>query len=128
MVKVAIYKGFGCNKIPKRFKGSISDFSIESRVKLAEELLKIKVYEGPLPLSEEIVNEEFKKGNDIIHVVTKGREEFVCLESKCDCYIIDVVEVDTSKPWRLSDYDGSEGIEYFDGVQVVNEKYNMCNW
>lgn len=128
MLKVAIYKGFGVNKIPKRFQDKVKDFSLEGRIALAEEISKVEVYDGLLPLSEEILENYYKQGKDVIHVVTDKGEQLVCLESKCDCYIISVVEVDTEKPWRIGLYDGSEGIEYFDGLTVVNKEHNMCNW
>lgn len=128
MVKVAIFTGFGTNKIPKRFSDSVRDLSLVSRIKLAEEISNVELYEGPLPISEEVIESEYKAGKDVIHAFNKGEEVLVCLESKCNCYIIKVVEVDTSKPWRISDYDGGEGIEYFGGLTVINEEYNMCNW
>lgn len=36
-----------------------------------------------------------------------------------------VVEVDTTRPWRIADYDGLEYVEYLDYV-VIDEELNYC--
>ena len=36
-----------------------------------------------------------------------------------------IVDVDISRPWRITDYDGKEYIEYLD-YNVVNKELNYC--
>lgn len=36
-----------------------------------------------------------------------------------------IVEVDTTRPWRITDYDGLEYVEYLD-YTVIDEELNYC--
>ena len=38
-----------------------------------------------------------------------------------------IVDVDTTRPWCIDNYDGKEYIKYFD-YDVVNEDINYCKW
>ena len=36
-----------------------------------------------------------------------------------------IVEVDTTRPWRITDYDGLEYVQYLDYI-VIDEELNYC--
>ena len=38
-----------------------------------------------------------------------------------------IVEVDTSRPWKIEEYDGAEYIQYLDYI-VINEEINYCDY
>lgn len=44
---------------------------------------------------------------------------------KVDKHIIMLVEVDTSRPWTILDYDGSEYIQYLD-YNIIDKEANYC--
>ena len=44
---------------------------------------------------------------------------------KIDYNIIRLVEVDTSRPWTILDYDGAEYIQYLD-YNVIDKESNYC--
>lgn len=44
---------------------------------------------------------------------------------KLDGCIFSIEDVDISRPWRITDYDGAEYIQYLDYV-VVNKEINYC--
>lgn len=38
-----------------------------------------------------------------------------------------ILEVDTSRPWKIENYDGAEYVQYLDYV-VINEDINYCDY
>jgi hypothetical protein len=39
-----------------------------------------------------------------------------------------VVDVDTSRPWRIAEYDGAEGIEYYSEPEILDKNSNYARW
>jgi len=43
-------------------------------------------------------------------------------------YKIQIEDVDTTKIWRISEYDGAEGIEYYGKPEVIDKELNLGEW
>ena len=39
--------------------------------------------------------------------------------------ILEIIEVDETKRWRINEYDNYESIEYIDEYELISEKYNF---
>ena len=39
-----------------------------------------------------------------------------------------IVDVDTSKPWKIGEYDGAEYIEYYNIPEIIDEESNYAKW
>ena len=126
-MKIAIFPGFGSNAVPEWLMKPKYG-SLDWRFELAEKIMELKdthevgvaiTYEERQDLESGKIK-YFKQGNDFLFNDTS---EIVSVLVN-----IRVEDIDIGSPWRITEYDGSEGIEYFEGVKVVNDKYNMCDW
>ncbi len=43
-------------------------------------------------------------------------------------YKMEVVDVDTSRIWKIIEYDGAEGIEYFSEPRIIDKDLNFGEW
>lgn len=41
---------------------------------------------------------------------------------------INIESVDTSKCWKIDEYDGAESIEYFKKPIIIDKELNLCEW
>lgn len=133
-IRVALFSGFGSCDVPKRFHNKLVGLEIDSvpyRIKLAEIL-------DDLPLNCKN-REEFEKKykdldsgkNGIFYVKYIDKDhEYIFVKDKSMTYPteISIKDVDTSKPWRITEYDGAESLEIYAGIKVIDEQYNMCEW
>ena len=58
------------------------------------------------------------------YVSNAARVTYLFNEEKITCEIVDV---DTSRPWTISTYDGAEYVQYLD-YNVVDETINYCEY
>ena len=71
-----------------------------------------------------------RTGDTISYIVKYG--EYYYKESTGDWFRLDdelyfIAEVDTSRPWTILEYDGSEYIQYLD-YKVVDKDMNYCSF
>lgn len=126
-VRIAIFSGYGSNYIPDMFKGKIKEVdTVGSRVKLAKLIdeLEVNASEDKAEEAREELNNNKRKyikfeNNPQVYFYSKGISWL---------YSVKIVDIDTTKPWRICEYDGGEYIDIFDGVTVKDEEYNMCEW
>ena len=43
-------------------------------------------------------------------------------------FSLSIVEIDETKRWKITNYDGAESISYFDEPKLIDAKYNLCEW
>lgn len=128
-IKVAIFENYGYNYCPNWVLEKI-DKNKNFRISLAKLLCEFEINSFANSLTNENFSNVFEKLKSGKIDYIKFDDEFVwfCdLGSKLSSKIR-IVEVDTSKPWRINDYDGAESIEYFDGIKCIDEEINMCQW
>ncbi len=131
-MKIAIGNGYGRFDLPKWLLEKCNDKNfLKVRVNIAKyleenfdkEIDEEKLYSESL---EKLLNE-----NKILKVNTKSHSiYFIKKEDKKNNYPnnryeFTVEDVDTTRPWHFSEYDGSEFIEYLD-YEVVDKEFNYC--
>lgn len=126
-MKIAIFPGYGSNNIPDFLIDAVNRQERNYRIVLAEEIEKLS------DTHEEITDElfvAFRDGKlDIPYI--KANDHIYFMSSAGYTEMIDeiaLVDIDKDKPWRINDYDGAEGIEYFNGIKVVDEDTGECEW
>lgn len=137
-IKIAIFSGYGSCDIPEWLLKNLPTpiYGVESRIKLAELLCNLK----PTCTEEEATQKAWDKfsksksmkrnpyfkieGDNKVHLkICKDVAGSIPLEVE-----VSIEEIDISKPWRITEYDGGEYVEVFNGISVKDEKYNMCEW
>ena len=98
--------------------------------------MKIGLYRSFVGALPEDIKAELKGLDTLTHRIKLGqfileRGKFISntniyesiYEYNKDFYYI--VEVDTTRPWRITDYDGLEYVQYLDYI-VIDEELNYC--
>lgn len=114
-MKIAIFNSFGADFYPDKVKDKIKNKSlIDIRTKTLVDFIE---KEKDLIVPTDKIN--LKEGECIRY----GNSLYV----QGDLYLskITIVNVDTSRPWTISEYDGSEYIEYLD-YDIIDKNTNFC--
>lgn len=136
-IKVAVFSGYGGDGVPKEILDKMKCkemYSAEFRVELAKII-------DELPINCFDVNgfvnyyKSMETDNPKVYYIKylDGTRMRIYLKD-CNGYAlkypveVTICEVDTTKPWRVTEYDGAESIESLNKIRVVDEKYNMCEW
>lgn len=137
MIKVAIYSGYGMPAMTNDMKKLIEDNKglslVELRMKLAEHI------ESRVGCMSELLSEDMKametwfKCQPEMFLRVDEKSENHTLYACWDCEekrikTISVVNVDETRRWGISEYDGAESVKYFKEPKVIDAKYNYCEW
>lgn len=117
-MKMVLFTGYGGIYLNDDFKKVFTDFSIQNRINAVNYLLTHceKMNDDYYKYLEQV------KRKDVI--VQADNKTFTCWNINNDCIcVFSIVDVDTSKPWTIEEYDGSEYIKYLE-FELVDEKYN----
>ena len=127
MVRVAIYPDYGSIYISKEGKDYInSRKDVNWRVSLAEYIDSLE--DTHSNISQEVYD-NFVNSKNIQYIKSKDLFFFKDLEEKFGLvYRVKVVDVDNSKKWMISEYDGAEDIDYFSEPILVDKELNMYRW
>lgn len=127
MVRVAIYPDYGSSYISKEGKDYInSRKGINWRVSLAEYIDSLGDTHSNISQG---VYDNFVNSKNIQYIKSKDLFFFKDLEEKFGLvYRVKVVDVDNSKKWMISEYDGAEDIDYFSEPILVDKELNMYRW
>lgn len=127
MVRVAIYPDYGSIYISKEGKDYInSRKDVNWRVSLAEYIDSLEDTHSNIPQE---VYDNFVNSKDMQYIKSKDLFFFKDLEEKFGLvYRVKVVDVDNSKKWMISEYDGAEDIDYFSEPILVDKELNMYRW
>lgn len=78
-----------------------------------------------LEKSQNINIDSFKEGDIFINEDCKQHLLIIgSYMGRKQMYLLTIGEVDTSRPWTLSEYDASYGIKYLDENKLVDEELN----
>ena len=142
-MKVLLFTGYGESAYTKRMleaaksqTGRLADRTGKV-VEIVEQAEVIKVTkENENDIFEELKNRLKKDTELILGVEFSNLNEEYCKFIRY--YIWDpdikwvvemaIIDVDTSKPWKIIDYDGAESIEYFQGVKILDQETNYAEW
>lgn len=127
MIRVAIYPDYGSIYISKEGKDYInSRKDVNWRVSLAEYIDSLE--DTHSNISQEVYD-NFVNSKNIQYIKSKDLFFFKDLEEKFGLvYRVKVVDVDNSKKWMISEYDGAEDIDYFSEPILVDKELNMYRW
>ena len=135
-IKIALFTGYGYSGIPEWLLKQLPTpiYGVESRIKLAELLDNLEPTCAKGDTIQEAWN-KFSKSKSIENTPyfrVEGQSTVylkICENTILPLEVeVTIKEVDISKPWRIVSYDGCESIEIFNGIEVKDEKYNVCEW
>ena len=128
-IKVAIFPDKGFNLC--------SDWIMEKASKYKNENFRVALAKS---LSELEVNAK-ENDNYIEHIHKLKNKKVNYIKSEIDLntillldewrdipFRVTIVDVDTSKPWRINNDNDEESIEHFKGFDFIDERINMCKW
>ena len=137
-MKVLIFPGYGGDCYTKEMKKAIdgSDKLLGCRVgRVVEVVEKAEIIReiGYADSCDDIIEDLKANRGKIIGVTIKQADtEKVryytwCNKPKELCQMA-VVDVKTSRPWRIAEYDGAEGIEYYSEPEILDKNSNYARW
>jgi hypothetical protein len=130
-INVLIFTGYGASCLNKKVRKLLIDENLcfpYNRI-ISEDKLK------QIQLSAQNVLDDFSKDdinkNQIIRLIEHcdklDREFYYYNTSTNVIELISIVEVDTSRPWKIENYDGAEYIQYLD-YEVKHKDINYCDY
>lgn len=127
MVRLAIYPDYGSSYISKEGKEYInSRKGVNWRVSLAEYIDSLEDTHSEITKN---TFDSFVNSKNTQYIKSKDLFFFKDLENSVGLvYRVEIVDVDTTKKWRISEYDGAEDIEYFSEPVLVDKELNMYRW
>ena len=130
-VNVLIFNGYGSPVMSDRLRKLLLIDKVSfplNRIITEERLEKIKQKAGEVldysrnkSLKEQCQESE----NKLIRF--SDNQFYFYNENSKGLHPFSIVEVDTSRPWKIEEYDGAEYIQYLDYV-VINEEINYCDY
>lgn len=126
--RIAIFPSYGGFGIPDEFKVIIDNDPRNWRVVVAELIDKLEDTHSHMSqeIYDEFVHKPFDKNN--WYIKYEDYFYFKTEENSSFALKIKVVEVNTSKKWKISEYDGAEEIVYFEEPELVDKELNMYRW
>lgn len=109
-MKIVLYKGYGTpdwrNQELQVLQGRRFP---EDRIALAKHILQ----------NQEIYR-QYRVGDTSSYYYLPSSQKGV------NSVVVCIEDVNTNRPWTVTEYDGSESIFYFDAYEVKNAKINYC--
>jgi hypothetical protein len=131
-MKIAIYPNHGGVFIPSIIQKQLTEVSwIKNRIKMAS------IIENLSPTHDKItqkIYDNYEQSNDknvyYLKDITNPNWIYVKNFDMQFPYVIaiKIVDVDTTRIWRLSGYDGAENIEYFGEPKIIDAELNYAEW
>ena len=126
--RIAIFPSYGGCGVPEEFKAVINNSSRSWRLVAAELIDSLKDTHSEIDedVYTEFLHKPFSKNN--WYLKCGNNFYFKTEEESSFVFRLKIVEVDTSKKWKIDEYDGAEGIEYFREPVLVDKELNMYRW
>ena len=130
-INVLIFNGYGAPVLSHKLRKLLINEKVSfplSRIISKERLKEIKQKAGEVldysrnktlkEQCQESENKLLKFSNNQFYFYNENSEYL---------HPFSIVEVDSSRPWKIEEYDGAEYIQYLDYV-VINEEINYCDY
>ena len=122
LVKILLFSGFGANTFSKEMIKINEMYSFPvSRKELANFVEKTAIHKSSSVGSEAL--EDFLKDNFECIVCIDNSKYFIYNKKLKYISSLEIVEVDTSRPWTIEEYDGAEYIKYLD-YEILDKELN----
>lgn len=129
-MKFLLFTGYGgFSYIPKDIREILTNKKFPSNrygeiIDILEKKEKVEIN------SEKEFLKRLEDDSDLILHVVNNNYDFYCYYDKILKYIIkmNIEDIDTSIPWKIQEYDGSEGIVYFKKPKIIDENINMAEF
>ncbi|MCG8474432.1 MAG: hypothetical protein MI784_03000 [Cytophagales bacterium] len=129
-MKIAIFPGFGGCGYPDIISDKIKnydDWDTMWRVRIAEIIEDIPDTYGVTEDNfYECFRDFFSEPNQ--KNVFKFKDKMFFVSEYNHVAEIQIVDIDTSRHWKVSEYDGAESVQYFNDIKVVNKITNESEW
>lgn len=121
--RIVISSAYNDLEIPSMFEEKLNEIKKNAnrniRIILAELIDGLPVnYDASSTKVVEVMNE---LGTDYL----RYDDTFYFRTSIYDWVELSIVEIDTSRPWILKNYDGLESVTYIDDFKVIDEELNL---
>lgn len=121
--RIVISSAYNDLEIPSMFEEKLNEIKKNAnrniRIILAELIDGLPVnYDASSTKVVEVMNE---LGTDYL----RNNDTFYFRTSIYDWVELSIVEIDTSRPWILKNYDGLESVTYIDDFKVIDEELNL---
>lgn len=127
--RVAIFPSYGGNRIPDVFKEKVFKDSRNFRLVLAELIDSLEDTKSNLSQEGFTIFEKTLYSEEGSYLKNKNLFYYKVKEDTFDkVLIIKIVDVDTSKRWKIDSYDGSEEVVYYNEPILVDKELNMYTW
>ncbi len=128
-MKIAIGAGYSGFNLPKWLMEKCND---ENPIKMRFNVAKYLEENCDYEIDEQKINKPIKEFVDKYKILKiKGKfYNIYCTKDEENLTVMDyctycIVDVDITRPWRIDEYDGSEGIQYLD-YDVIDKEFNYC--
>lgn len=131
-MKIAIYSGYGGIYVPPFVQEQlVSDSFLRNRIEIASIIEKLEPTHAEI--TQEVYNEFSScKNKTIKYLKSNTNNNIVYLRNLEEKYgqvcQVHIEDVDTSKLWKISDYDGAESVEYHTESIMIDEELNYGDW
>lgn len=117
-MKMVLFTGHGGIYLNSELKKIFKDFSIQNRIDAVDYL---QTHYEDADKDYYAYLEQIKK-KDVI--VKADEKTYLCwnVDNESIC-VYSIVDVDTTRPWTIEHYDGSEYVKYLE-FKLIDEKYN----
>jgi len=134
-MKIAIYPNYGSIYVPLFIKNQLLTKTwIQQRIEIATivENLKSTHEEITQEIYDLFVTHNSNEVNALSYLKSSKNNGLIYVkESELkygQTYMIQIVDVDTTKIWKIGEYDGAEGIEYFSEPKIIDKSLNLGEW
>lgn len=124
MIKVLLFSSYGSCGTTKDIRWLLKKYPFpKNRVGQIVEYIE----NNAISLTSDNIESYLKKHKNSIGKLEENNTYYVYDEGINCLKCLSIENVDTSKPWKISEYDGSEYIQYLD-YEIVDKDLNYCKF
>lgn len=133
-VTIAIFEHYGLNTLPEALEHDLPEDFLQNRIELAKRLEALPFTHDTLIDGEDYNDFQEIPINDanFIHFRVKSMPNLIMVrfpsDSSNDETMVTLMDIDTTTPWKLEEYDGFERIVYHTAPTILDEESNYSIW
>ncbi len=134
-MKIAIFPTHGGSYIPPFIKEKlVNSKGIRTRVAMADILEKLEVTHDKITqeIYDSFASKKRAKNNSFEYLKDSENPNIVYIRNTGGKYntihTVKIVEVDTTRVWKIAEYDCSEFIQYYKEPKIEDKELNYAEW